>query len=142
MACSDKQREANRRNAQKSTGPRTPEGKIRASQNSTKDGFSGKGKVVHKADKAPLRKKLADFNEDLLPINSVEGSLVGRMALSDTRHDRCVRKELAEIARRKRRALKRWDKRQMKRVDELARALADDPSRACGELHSFSHGCD
>ena len=37
---SNKRIEANRRNAQRSTGPRTPEGKSRAAQNSTTHGLS------------------------------------------------------------------------------------------------------
>ena len=46
----EKQIEANRRNAEKSTGPRTPDGKARASQNSLKHGLTAEQVVLPSED--------------------------------------------------------------------------------------------
>ena len=46
MSTSERKIEANRRNAQKSTGPKTPEGKAISSRNNTIHGIYAKGPVV------------------------------------------------------------------------------------------------
>ncbi len=43
---------ANRKNAQKSTGPRTPEGKAVVSENAVKHGLSARKVVIHGEDRA------------------------------------------------------------------------------------------
>jgi hypothetical protein len=59
----DEQLQANRRNAKRSTGPRSPEGKARSRLNSLKHGLTAKtlvivGERVHEFDE--LRAKLID----------------------------------------------------------------------------------
>ena len=46
------QRKANRQNAKKSTGPRTPEGKARSSQNALKHGLLARDAVMADEDPA------------------------------------------------------------------------------------------
>ena len=46
MMATDKQLQANRRNAKKSTGPRSPEGKARSRLNSRKHGLTAKMLII------------------------------------------------------------------------------------------------
>jgi len=46
----EKQIEANRLNAQKSTGPRTPQGKVHVSRNSLRHGMRARAVVLPKED--------------------------------------------------------------------------------------------
>jgi len=50
MAVTTKQIEANRRNAERSTGPTTPEGKARSSQNAVKHGLTARRSVITVGD--------------------------------------------------------------------------------------------
>src|SRR4051812_31580861 len=74
---SARKRLANRLNAQKSTGPKTAEGKARSRQNALKHGLAGAGIVTHAEDQAPLRERLDDWTADLNPTTTVESWLVG-----------------------------------------------------------------
>ena len=48
---SEKQLEANRRNAQRSTGPKTPEGKAHSSRNNLRHGLTGQITVLPNEDR-------------------------------------------------------------------------------------------
>src|SRR5206468_11769557 len=87
------QLEANRRNAQKSTGPRTPEGKAVCRQNALKHGLTGNGVVVHPEDRERLKTRLAEWTRDLEPQDAIEAWLVHRAALASVRVDRCIAQE-------------------------------------------------
>lgn len=76
---SSKQLAANRRNAQKSTGPRSVEGKARASQNALKSGLYAESVVIGPERAADLDALTADFYDEHQPSTPTECSLVDQL---------------------------------------------------------------
>ena len=91
---SDKQRAANRANAQRSTGPRTPEGKARSAQNARKHGFTASTFAVVRLEALD---ELAHLKDDLMavyqPVNSQELFAIERIALTQQTLLRAARLE-------------------------------------------------
>jgi len=85
---SDAQRAANRANAQKSTGPTTPEGRAKSSLNAVKTALTGVTVLLPSDDvqayEAHLQQHIADYS----PINPAEKNLVQRIADADWRINR------------------------------------------------------
>ena len=77
---SRKKIEANRRNAQKSCGPKTEAGKAAVSQNATRHGLCGKFKVLPFEKQEEYDEFLAQFMEDEKPVGLTEIDLVRKMA--------------------------------------------------------------
>jgi len=94
---------ANRRNAQRSTGPKTPEGKAAVRHNALKHGLLAKEVVITSAEgrenPAEFRDLLHALVEDLQPVGVSERFLVERIAVCQWRLRRAVRYETAEIHR-------------------------------------------
>jgi hypothetical protein len=83
MATTPNRIAANRANARKSTGPRTPEGKARSSQNARKHPFNPDPfAVVRIEDRAELANRVADAIATYQPINSQERDAVERIAIA------------------------------------------------------------
>jgi hypothetical protein len=95
---SPEQLAANRANAARSTGPRTPEGKLRSSQNARKHGFTASSFAVG-VPSGPLEdlQEVANLREDLIalyqPVNSQELFAVERIALAQQAILRAARLE-------------------------------------------------
>ena len=87
------QRKANRQNAKKSTGPRTPEGKARSSQNALKHGLLARDAVMADEDPAEYDRQLQILEENLFPKNAIEFELVLQIADSRWRLRRITRIE-------------------------------------------------
>jgi hypothetical protein len=85
---------ANRANAQKSTGPKTPAGKTRSAANAVKHGFAGsKFAVVRLEDLDEIDKLKEDLVATYKPINSQEMFAIERMALAQNSIFRAYRLE-------------------------------------------------
>ena len=82
---SQSQIDANRRNAQKSTGPRTPQGKDRSSRNSLIHGLTAKKHFLPDEDPADLADLLERFRAEWRPATETQESLVERMAAAHWR---------------------------------------------------------
>ena len=76
----DKQLQANRENAQHSTGPRTEEGKAKSSMNAVKTGLTGRTVLLPGDDVAAYREHLACLEERHKPANDAENMLVQSVA--------------------------------------------------------------
>ena len=94
----EKQIQANRTNAKKSTGPRTDEGKSRASQNSLKHGLLARDAVVPGEDPADYEAQIAALEDDIQPEGAVECELVRQMADAQWRMRRLARIESGYLA--------------------------------------------
>src|SRR3954454_23301062 len=69
---SEERLRANRENAKKSTGPRTPEGKQRSSLNGTRHGILAQVIVLPKEDMAAYNQFTAEYAAALHPVGTVE----------------------------------------------------------------------
>lgn len=65
--------------SQKSTGPRTPEGKQRSSVNARKHGFSGRTLIVAEDQQESFDQFIADWERDLKPAGAIENELFGQV---------------------------------------------------------------
>ena len=74
--------EANRRNAEKSTGPRTDAGKARVSRNATRHGLCSTVPVMSDEDRPKFEELLNDLNEEHQPDGLTEILLVYKMAVN------------------------------------------------------------
>ena len=81
----------------KATGPRTQQGKQRASRNATKHGVFSKVAILHSESKAEYEKLLAGLRETLRPEGTLEELLVEKLAVTAWRQRRLFLAEVAEI---------------------------------------------
>jgi hypothetical protein len=99
---SEKQIESNRRNAQKSTGPKTAEGKSRSRLNAFKHGMSATGFVIPagqaKENLDEFQGLLAALRRDLRPQGTLQELLVESIAIQQWRLRRIYRAELSGVA--------------------------------------------
>ena len=90
--------EANRRNALKSTGLRTPEGKRAVRYNALKHGLLAKEVIIElKEDRAEFDEFFSRLHEDLQPVGMLEEMLVEKIAVDWWRLRRVLRSEAGEI---------------------------------------------
>lgn len=99
--CSIVKMEANRRNAEKSTGPRTPEGKSKSRWNALKHGILAREVVFTGGDGAESQSEFDRLHlalrNDIQPETVMEEILVERMAQSYWRLGRAQRCEVGQI---------------------------------------------
>jgi hypothetical protein len=97
MAVSAAKLEANRRNAQKSTGPRTEEGKKNSSLNATKHGLRAETLVLRDEDPQVLEDRREAWRSCLLPGDDVEERLVDDAVVYTWHQDRARRAQAGRI---------------------------------------------
>jgi hypothetical protein len=88
---------ANRRNALCSTGPRTAEGKERASQNAVKHGLLSKQPILRCEDRDEYDIFIYDFIEDLAPRGAVQNCVAEQAAMLAWKLYRIPRLECAVV---------------------------------------------
>jgi hypothetical protein len=123
---------ANRRNALKSTGPRTPEGKARSSLNALKHGLTAKNVVLPGEDAEAFEERRQEWHEHFRPQGPAQAVTVERAVQATWKLDRCSRAEAARIERNVRHAAERAEHEARDQAEALGARLLDDPiDRAC-----------
>jgi len=92
---SDAKRDANRRNAQHSTGPKTPEGKAASRLNALRHGLTSKQLILFDETEEDFDAFFADLVADYAPVDTAESILVERIAVTHWRLRRVWRAEAA-----------------------------------------------
>ena len=87
------QRRASRKNAKRSTGPQTPEGKARSSQNARKHGLFARDTLLPGEDPQEFLQLIADLEQELEAGSGFERRLVRHIADTEWRMRRLVRLE-------------------------------------------------
>jgi hypothetical protein len=95
---SEKQIAANRRNAQKSTGPRTDAGKARSRLNAVTHGLNAHVETLPDEEKAEFEQRVTAWSAALQPCTAYEEELVRRAVSLSWRLDRADRAQAALIA--------------------------------------------
>src|SRR5512146_14868 len=106
---------ANRLNAQKSTGPRTPEGKAISARNAIKHGLLGENIVVEGEDRNHFAFHREQMMRCLAPVNEVEITLADRLVGLSWRLQRVERLQVQA-----------FEVLCAKAVEEMAEDKADD----------------
>jgi hypothetical protein len=92
---SQSQIDANRINAQKSTGPRTPEGKARSRRNGLLHGFTAKTCMLEDEDPEGLTDLVYEISDKYHPQDTDEDFCIERMAKARWRYNRIMPLEAA-----------------------------------------------
>ncbi len=91
---SEKQEQANVKNAQLSTGPATPEGKAIVAKNAIKHGIFAKDLVINAGDGKEVELEyqvlFAELKRDLVPVGRMEMLLIEKIAVNYWRLRRLV----------------------------------------------------
>jgi hypothetical protein len=112
--------ESNRRNAQRSTGPKTERGKCHASTNALFYGIHSAARLLPLEDKAEYERLVAEVLADLKPIGPIENGLVWQIIHDIRRLERLEYAENAQLtAEIQTRALHRSCERQIRAIHEL-----------------------
>ena len=132
--------DANRRNAQRSTGPKTPEGKARSRANSLKHGLCASQVVPEDAEL--VQNRCNELFEGFKPQNGWQAHAVDRAAVYSLRLDRCDRMERRARDKAALRAELTWDDDRKLEAELLGKSLVKDPALTVENLKRTPQGCD
>ncbi len=118
-----KQIEANKRNAKKSTGPKTPEGKSIVAQNAIKHGFHSSHTLVASEDPAEFDHHCTSLLEELAPYGPMESFLANRIVTLSWHLTRATRLQSDSIN-----TLANNEMEQQQQQDEVPLKMLNNPA--------------
>jgi len=140
VTCSPERLAANRANAQKSTGPRTLEGKARSRRNGLKHGMTGQGIALPDEDADEVERRFAAMDAEMSPRTELGRTLTLRVAMLAVRLERCYRNEAARLTVAVDSAPKAYDDGRLTAVEGLMDGLRDDPATNARRLQQTPEG--
>jgi hypothetical protein len=142
MAVSEKQRLANIRNAQKSTGPKTQEGKQASRANALKHGLSGEGVVLPQKMAQAVEQRLASWLPLLKPEDEMQLWYAKRYCIESVRIDYCFQEEPILLNELTQKARESWELNRTLEARQLMRRLHNRPEIVQGQLLQTKQGCE
>ncbi|HEY2154927.1 MAG TPA: hypothetical protein VGH33_04815 [Isosphaeraceae bacterium] len=141
---SQKQIDANGENAQKSTGPISPEGKAKSSKNSFKHGYCALVVPIPDEDPAVFDTRFARRNAELNPAGEDVGAYAVAILVRQSQNlDRMAVAKAARLARSARDAVEdRADTRAQGVQEALRLMLEKDADKAVHRLRRTTEGCE
>ncbi|WP_435007588.1 hypothetical protein P12x_004853 [Tundrisphaera lichenicola] len=139
MIVSEARIAANRRNAARSTGPKTVEGKERSRANALKHGLCS-AVVVPESIEA-IQERASAYYYTLKPQNAFHAWLVDKAAMLSLRIDRCERMERRVRDKISLRAEPTWDDDRKLQAETLGGQLAKRPGEVVEALRRTPQGC-
>jgi hypothetical protein len=136
-----KQIDANIKNAQKSTGPTTAEGKAASRLNAVTHGLTGVLPDCLEEDREQIERVKDRWFRDMKPVGPLQEELVETMALEAIRTSRSRHHFAAVVRKHSERACDQWDIDREAEVEEIAKGLKKNPSRTISLLRKSPHGC-
>ena len=134
--------QANRLNAQRSTGPKTAEGKARSRANAVKHGLTGAGVALPNEDAAEVEARFEAIREELAPQTVLGAFLAHQVALMTVRCQRAARHETAILAKKVRGASSDFDEARNSEADHQIGWIASDPVSYRRKLMATPEGVD
>ena len=132
--------DANRKNAQKSTGPKTAAGKEKTRLNGLKHGLRSEEVVLPTESRSAFESHMAAWMDDWKPPTETRRFLVERAATAAWRLKRCVRNETNRLSDRALKGYAEWDKAQADRVERAVRRIPKHPEASIHELMATREG--
>ena len=133
---------ANRRNAQRSKGPTTPEGKERSRRNALKHGLTGSGVALPSEDQAAITDRFIGLQNQMAPKTDEGELLLRRFAFLSVRIERCEKHDTAETSKRVRHAIAQFDDERLAAVEALGARLYSEPATTVRRLQATPEGID
>ena len=140
MICSQAKIDANRRNALKSTGPRTAEGKAVSRANALKHGLCAS--VIVPEDPALIQARAEEIYKAFKPYTDYQSWHVDQAAMLTIRIDRCERMERRVRDKNCLRAELTWDDDRRLEAEVLGGMIAKRPAETVEMLRQTPHGCE
>ena len=134
--------DANRRNAQKSTGPKSRPGKDKTRFNGLKHGLRAEQVVLPGEDPAEFAAELKGWSDDWNPASHTRAVLCERAAASSWRLRRSVRVEADRLRGLAEAAAERFDAGRREALDGAFDLFETDPRAALARLRSDVDGVD
>lgn len=136
----ERQIEANRRNATLSTGPKTEEGKAASRANATRHGLASESTEVELGLSEAFEARRKDWAAHYRPTGPLESWKLDRAVVASLRIERCERAMEAVLESAEARAVLHWDEDRAREASQTASKLPRNPALYARKLRADRQG--
>ena len=137
---SQRQIEANRKNAARSSGPKSAEGKAKVARNALKHGLAGHGVILPGEAAGQIQERKGHWRKDYRPDSPSQEWLFERICIESVRADLCLHQVIALRDEAATQAGESWDDDRALDAEELGAAIGRKPELVQPKLLRSKHG--